>query len=440
MVKPVNHENKSKSCGQLQESNEPPIEPTPLGKVINEVVMGEDRLTTYVEKLTYVYAKDGRAQIPRSNTYVQTDKDRILLVGTDDQVFKDFVEGPLLRLFSAITTCEKKPCRRIQGKRRTDALGEDAFELDRLAQRVIACCDQYHVNWASAYIHHVFDPSVTVMLRAMRNHAEVISRGDSHGQEATHDSILAKSIARLVRFVRRASRSWRFINALKTHERQAQDNFESARNLIYHYAEERSKLLVLRLDLYYKPYFDVQRADEAIHNFLRGLRSKACKRNLLPGYLGFLIKRENGLVRGMHWHVMIICKGSEQRSADYLTRQLGEQWAKRTGQGPGSYHNCYANRKQYQFNGLGVLELDDLEKMAGLRAAIWYMSKQDCVIKATNSKVKNFWRSPTSKKGRKKLGRPRANADSLKLLRRMLGGARSKYPPGFSPPNRFGRT
>ena len=79
------------------------------------------------------------------------------------------------------------------------------------------------------------------------------------------------------------------------------------------------------------------------------------------------------------------------------------------------------------------MTLDDLEKMAGVRAALWYMTKSDCVIKATNSKVKNFWRSPIPKKVRKKLGRPRANAAPLKLLRRMLGGERSKYPPGIVP-------
>ena len=82
------------------------------------------------------------------------------------------------------------------------------------------------------------------------------------------------------------------------------------------------------------------------------------------------------------------------------------------------------------------MTLDDWEKMAGLRGALWYMTKADCVIKATNSKTKNFWRSPIPRMVRKKLGRPRSDTDSLKLLRRMLGGKRSKFPPGFGPNGR----
>ena len=84
------------------------------------------------------------------------------------------------------------------------------------------------------------------------------------------------------------------------------------------------------------------------------------------------------------------------------------------------------------------MTLDDWEQMAGLRAALHYMTKADCVIKATNSKVKNFWRSPIPKKVRKKLGRPRASSDPLKLLRRMLGGKRSKFPPGLGPRDKSG--
>ena len=67
--------------------------------------------------------------------------------------------------------------------------------------------------------------------------------------------------------------------------------------------------------------------------------------------------------------------------------------------------------------------------MAGLRAALYYMSKQDCVLKVSNDKVRNFWRSPIRRDDVQKKGRPRMDSESLALLRRMLGGKRSKYPP-----------
>ncbi|MBN8263218.1 MAG: inovirus-type Gp2 protein [Xanthomonadales bacterium] len=416
--------------------NGKPEEATPLEIAIRNVVRREQRQEDFAEKCTYAYAEDGKVRIPRSNKYVTTDQERILLVGTDDYVFKDYIEGPLRKLFDVITSSDRSTWREVKGARRGVVLPETTFELTRLGQQVMQACFCYDPAWAVAYMHHEFHPKVAVMLRAMRSNARVIHRFGVAGSTCTQKRVLVQALERVVRFVRRVVRSWTFINALKAHERQAQENFESGREFLYYAAEGHSKLLILRIDLYYRPYYDVAGADKAVHSFLRWLRSPACRRNVLPSYLGFLVKRENGLVRGMHYHVMVICKGNQQQSAYYLTRLLGEHWAKITGQGPGSFHNCYADKDTYEangFNGLGVMTLDDWEQMAGLRAALWYMTKADCVIKATNSKVKNFWRSPIPKQVRKKLGRPRASADPLKLLRRMLGGKRSKFPPGLGP-------
>lgn len=411
-----------------------PEEATPLEIAIRNVVRREQRQEDFAEKCTYVYAENGKVYIPRSKSYVTTDQERMFLVGTDDFVFKNYIEGPLRELFDVITSSERGTWREFKGVRRGVVLPGMTYELTKLGQKILHVCCSYEPHWAGVFIHHEFHPKVKLALRAMRTYACIISRLGDPMKAITQDRQLVQALDRVVRFVRRVAKSWPFINALKAHERQAQDNFESGREFLYYAAEGHSKLLILRIDLYYKPYYDVAGADNAAHSFLRWLRSPACKRNVLPSYLGFLVKRENGLIRGVHYHVMVVCKGNEQHSAYYLTRLLGEHWATITGQGPGSFHNCYADKDVYEangFNGLGVLTLDDWEKMAGLRAALHYMTKADCVIKATNSKVKNFWRSPIPKKVRKKLGRPRASADPLKLLRRMLGGKRSKYPPGL---------
>jgi hypothetical protein len=408
------------------------IAPTQLEVAIRDAVNNEKWHEVFAEKVGYVYAVNGEVRIPRTDFYAETDQDRVLVTGTDDYVYKDIIEGTLLGLFDRITKNDKQPVREVNMSGRSPVKMVPAFELDKMGHEIVNCCHLYKLEWAVAYSHHVFPPKLTLMLRAMRKYAAAIQRHGVPGKTMTQNRALVIALERLVRFVRRVSKAWPFINAMKAHERQADDNFDSARNLIYHYAERCSKLLILRIDLYFKPYYDVGRADKAINDYLRWLRSKACKRNVLPSYLGFIIKRENGLVRGMHWHVMVVCNGNEQQSAGYLTQQLGEMWAKRTGQGPGSYHNCYSDRERYPFNGLGLLALDDWEKMIGLRLALHYMTKQDSIIKATNHKVKNFWRSPIPQKARKKMGRPRSNVESLRLLRRMLGGKRSKYPPGSS--------
>ena len=428
-----NDDDNAGGCAEQPHLQVTPLPPTPLELKIHEVVNQETRLEHDAEAVTYVSAVNGKVRIPRTERYIPTDQPGMALTGLDDHEFKSFIEGPLLKLFEAITQSERQPYRPIIPPRRVQFVMARTFELSQLGRQIVTCCRLFKAEWSVAYSHHVFHPKVTVMLRAMQTYADVIRRHGDPDRENTQSDALVAALRRLVRFVRRVAGTWHFINALRAHERQERDNFNSARDFLYHLAGAHSKLLVLRIDLYFKPYYDVARADKAVHGFLRWLRGKACKRTLLPGYLGFMIKRENGLIRGTHWHLCLLCDGNEQRSADFLSRQLGEHWMRRTGQGPGAYHNCYSDRKRYLFNGLGLVTLDDVEKLAGIRAAIWYMSKQDCVIKATSNKERNFWRSPIPRQARKKLGRPRASTDPLKLVRRMLGGPRSKYPPGFKP-------
>lgn len=405
--------------------------PSDLRRRVIEVSKNEHVREARAEKYIEVESRNGYVQFPRTNTRLATDKDLVLFAGTDDHQFKEFVEGPVDKVIRTLREGDGEPWTHTSASFGLGGPKLPAYRLTGLGNDVVSCCRQYHDRWSIAYDSHVFRPAVAVILRALRRFALPIGQEAVGVKAITHSSELARLLNRLVRFVRRVLGSWKFINAENDYRKQAQKNFNSARELIYYWAERRSRLLLLRIDLYYQPYYESEKANREIHNFLRWLRGNACKRNVLPGYLGFIIKRENGIVRGMHWHLMVICDGNLQRSAGYLSQQLGEMWAKRTGQGPGSYYNCYADRAKYEFNGLGLLNLDDWEKMAGLRAALYYMTKQDCVLKATNDKVKNFWRSPVRREAGKKRGRRRFEDESLKLLKRMLGGKRSKYPPGF---------
>lgn len=400
---------------------------SPLTSKIQKIVRAEQDRERIAETLIRMESRNGLVRIPRTGQYHCTDRESVWLAGTDDHLFKEFAEVTLSRIHKALLQNEDRPCLPIANKRRVAQ--PLAYRLTVLGRQLVQCCSQYREEWAVAYANHVFHPVTTVLLRAMRRYA--IGIGQQVSQKASQTPELARLLERLVRFVRRTCGTWRFVNALAAHERQAQDNFESGREFTYHLAGKHSRLLILRIDLYYRPYYDAGKAIKEINGFLRWLRGRACKRNLLPGYLGFIIKCENGLVRGMHWHLMVICDGNLQQSGGYLTQQLGEVWACRTGQGLGAYYNCWVDRAKYDYDGLGVLGLDDWERMAGLRAALYYMSKQDCVLKPTNDKVKNFWRSPICEKAGKKRGKPRLQNNTMKLLMRMLGGKRSKYPPGI---------
>ncbi len=407
--------------------------PSSLTDAIRHSIRCEQAHEERAEKLVRVDAVNGRVRIPRTNTLVQTDHPWLLLAGTDDFVFKTFIEGLLTKLFKHVANGTESAC--VDTVIRTQPYGPKlpGYRLTRIGKEIITCCRSYDANWSTAYASHVFSPTITVMLRAMRNYAQRIGKHAAGGEACTCSEVLVGLLRRFVRFVRRVRKCWPFVNAIKAYDRQAQDNFSSARDFIYYMAGKRSRLLIIRVDLYFQPYHKPEQAREAIINFLRWLRGEACKRNLLPGYLGFIVKQENGLIRGTHWHLMVFCDGHVHCKGAYLAEQLGEMWAKHTGQGPGSYNNCFSNPLKYFYDALGILEFDDVRKMIGLRLAIHYMTKQQCVLKASNDRVKVFWRSPIPRSSRGKSGRPRQHRTSLAILKRMLGGKRSKYPEGFDP-------
>lgn len=401
-----------------------------LNRAIQELLQAERLHEDYAEKYLELYSRDGNVELPTGHL-LATPEFSICLRGTDDHVFKDFVEYELRPLFARLESRAKRTWKLVHLPSPPSRARKPTYALTRLGNAILACCRSYEPRWSVAYCHHVFHPDVTIMLRAMQRRASVVAQAMACGREGLADPAARRAFDEFARFVRRVARSWRFVNAVRAREEQAHSNFSSARNFIIDLAEEHSKLLILRIDLYLAPYHDAQGRD-ALDLFTRWLRGKKCRSTLLPGYLGFIVKEENGITRGHHWHLMVIAKGNLQRTAYYLTQKLGEEWARRTGQGPGSYHNCYADRARYRANGLGVLELWDWRKMLGLRIALHYMTKQDCVLVASNDRVKHFWRSTSKCPDRPRRGRPRKSSDSVALLRWMLRGKRSRLPPGVA--------
>ena len=407
----------------------PPEMDSDVRRRVIAIVKAEAARQDRAEKLVLVESQNGYVHLPRSEQRIRTDRTALLLPGTDDHVFKEFIEGPLRKVEKSFNGRDTGAWTLTEASLGLGSRRTRAYRFTALGRAIVHCCSHYREEWGLAYVNHVFSPSVSVLLRALKRYAARINLAAHGAKRISGSGVLATLMNRFGRFVQRVFAHWPFINANRGFVRQARENFNSARDLIYQLAGKHSRLLLLRIDLYYKPYYQSLEANQHIHNFLRWIRGAKCKRGLLPAYLGFIIKRENGIVRGMHWHLMVICDGNLQHSGGYLSQMLGEEWARRTGQGAGSYYNCNSDREKYEYDGLGVLNLDDWQKMAGLRAALYYMSKQDCVLKVSNDKVRNFWRSPIRRDDVQKKGRPRMDSESLALLRRMLGGKRSKYPP-----------
>lgn len=356
---------------------------------------------------------------------------------TDDEHLLNFMPQ-LQRLYASIMAGDDPPVEPVFVR----WANRPGYRLTKLGRQALDACKYYASeeddgrNWQQAYAHHRFHPVVAVTLRAVMRWWQPISHWSNpeHAMlDGGRDAEAVDKLRQLVAFVRRTCRSEAFQNLLHDHERKAEDNFRSGCDYLSALFERHSRLLILRIDLYFRPdakgWGYGKAADKTVSNYLRGLR--LCR--IVPGYLGFLIKRENGISRGMHYHLMVILDGHMHRSAYYLTRVMGEVWIKRVGADKGSYFNCYAKKDRYRYNGLGLVHVSDTEKLLGLRIALWYLSKQDSALKVDEAKVKNFWRGLMPREADRR-GAPRKGGDGMALVRRLLGGARSKYPVGFEPP------
>lgn len=368
----------------------------------------------------------------------QTPDGQKFKIDTEDKRLKELSDN-LRAVHEKIMSSDGLPYIETTFRDPNSSLALPAYKLTRLGKKTRTCCLQYltwteHNDAKQQYVNHLFNPIITVMLDAMRRWAQDVGYlldGTQVVLQGSPDSAAARALHRLVKFVRRVCGSRTFKNEWEKYNRQAMANFKSGRDYIIHLFSQHARQLVLRVDLYIRPearsWGYTREANEAAQTFMRKLRDG----RVVPGYLGSIIKRENGISRGIHGHWMVFLDGHEHRNAYGLTQMIGEAWMKHVGFGRGSYFNCYARRHAYQFNGLGLVHTSSTEKLLGIRAALWYMTKRDCVLRTDNDKHQDFRRSKPRRKEDARRGAPRKNPDSLALAKRLLGGERSKYPSGF---------
>ena len=364
----------------------------------------------------------------------QTDDGTQFVVDTQDRALKEFMDL-LSSAHKALLANDRSPVRRIGPWRPAPGVAVDQYALSGLGKSLHTCCVRYLAleertpDWLCAYADYVFSPEVTVMLRALQRWAKPVGMWLEPGVPACDgfpdmESVVA--LSRLARFVRRVCRSWPFINACRKIQRQAQDNFASGRKLLFKLFSRCSRLLVLRVDLYFRPWAKAlgvsQEADDLIEKFYRRLRDG----RIVDDYLGAIYKREDGISRGAHWHWLIMLDGHRRRDAYGLTRRIGEDWMRLAGVNRSSYFNCYVRAHRFKFNGLGLVHVSDTKKLLGLRAALVYLTKRDCVLKLHGGKDQHYRSSKPRDKDKKPRGAPRANPDSLATLRRVFAGGRDR--------------
>ena len=173
--------------------------------------------------------------------------------------------------------------------------------------------------------------------------------------------------------------------------------------------ENNSKLCAIRVDLKYKKEFAKDISLDVINRDLkRMLDNRRSNKNVFGNNLGYVIKKEVSDNGNLHLHALFLEDGNKVQKAAYKADQIGQYWSENITKGKGCYENC--NRRNYENNGIGMVDYKDQEKINNLKEhVVSYFYKtitQSIDENKSNPKDRAIVRG-TMPKPKSKAGRPR---------------------------------
>ena len=295
------------------------------------------------------------------------------------------------RLVDEIVRSDEPPVELVSTRRRGEI-----YQLTKLGHAIFYLFKSYNRGTAGYYRHHRFNPALTLMLKVVDGCSSELVERSQNGAPVPSDPRTREILEIATASIRTSGRSQAFKDEVDNYRRNEEKNITSCCEYLAAQFQRRSQLLVLRVDLNFRQSFQgwgyTCEADRHYARFLRALREN----RIVPDVLGYISKREDGINRGIHFHVLIVLDGHKHRDAANLSRMVGEDWVRRCGYGElddgvdvgateekakASYFNCYTRANQYQFNCLGLIHPTDAGKLRGLRLAIEYLCKETTQLK-----------------------------------------------------------
>ena len=239
-----------------------------------------------------------------------------------------------------------------------------------------------------------------------------------------HQEVPRNIMTRIFRVVRRICRSKTFRNKVNNSTRNAKDRYLGCAELMIDLLREDARLLILRIDLYFegdaKVLSESNEAEQAYEKFLRTLRED----RLVPDLLGYIAKREDGLERRIHYHVLVAMRADLHQQAYSWIEHMGKFWVNECvgAKALASHFNCWNRRDEYEHNCIGVLHYTDNWMLMGLRDALEYMCKEGPHILVKKGKGHNLRKSQSPKRidGERRRGAPRKRDPDLSAARQVL--------------------
>ena len=237
--------------------------------------------------------------------------------------------------------------------------GNPRYRLSKLGGSISLECKRYDEDVVNYYEHHRFNPHLTVMLKAMKQWAHELVKYTNSTDEDVSQEHVRDIVDKFLAFVRAEFRSQAFKDEVENYKRNEEKNIASCCKYMAAQFGRRTNLLILRIDFYFRPSFKgwgyTREADCKYGLMLRALREN----RIVDDVRGYIGKREDGIDRGVHFHVLIVLDGHLHRDALNLTRAVGEYWVERCGEAEdgshkSSYFNCYTRKDKYEYNCLGL--------------------------------------------------------------------------------------
>ena len=191
----------------------------------------------------------------------------------------------------------------------------------------------------------------------------------------------------LARLIREKCLSIPTLTAISQRRHEANERFNDYRGCIDASFEKYSRLVFIRLDLYYKnpSLADEDTAKRANADLSRMLNNRR-HNELFKGWGGYVAKLEFDLYEGVHWHLLIWLDGRVRDGAShiYLAEQFGRYWSALT-KGEGTYWNANANTKghglQRGHQGIGLIRDSDAMLRENLTEVLFYLTMSSQLLR-----------------------------------------------------------
>lgn len=194
-------------------------------------------------------------------------------------------------------------------------------------------------------------------------------------------------------------------NAIK---KSAKRRFKSAIENIDAHLQVRARVLPVSVDFHYGKKYIHTVTDLEAREHRDKLLTIVRKSKEFDYVVGYIVKMEEGVDRGIHFHAIFLVDGNLRRNASVIATNLAELWSSEVVSGIGYGHDCHRDNNRFKWRNVGMVHYNDLKSIERLHKAIAYLTKPDQYLVFRSSlKANVFTMSQKPRLPSARVGRPR---------------------------------